>query len=229
MGARRQLLLGPGARHAAVGEQLVEARHHLLLGHHRQLGQLAGLEPPGVDPGQAPGVERGTLQRACQQRPQLLALVVGQLPGIPAQPADVLRQAAGQPPPEARAQGAEGAIGDRGHGFPSRSGTDTELAGRPAISRASCTASRAAGDEPGSAACSSLAPAPTAHSCRDAGSGAGSQAGCRSVQASMTSSTVWAGSGGTKPSISCRIGCTTGWSRFSAKASWSSLDRQTST
>ena len=38
-----------------------------------------------------------------------------------------------------------------------------------------------------------------------------------------------AGSGGTKPSISCRIGCTTGCSRCSVKASWSSLDSQTST
>ena len=51
MSARRQLPLGPGARHAAVGEQLIEARHHLLLGHHRQLSQLACLEPPGDDPG----------------------------------------------------------------------------------------------------------------------------------------------------------------------------------
>jgi hypothetical protein len=53
----------------------------------------------------------------------------------------------------------------------------------------------------------------------DSGEDLRGQAGCRSVQASMTSSTVWAGSGGTKPSISCRIGCTTGCSRFSAKAS----------
>ena len=49
--------------------------------------------------------------------------------------------------------------------------------------------------------------------------GPGDQAGCRSVHASMTSSTTCSGSGGTKPSISCRIGWTTGCSRFSAKAS----------
>ncbi len=55
------------------------------------------------------------------------------------------------------------------------------------------------------------------------------QAGCRLVQASMTSSTLCAGSGGTKPSMSCRIGWTTGWSRFSAKTWWSSLDCHTST
>ena len=80
----------------AVGEQLVEARHHLLLGHYRQLGQLAELETRRVDPGQAPGVEGGALERDGEQRPQLLSLVRGQLLGIPAQPADVRRQAAGE-------------------------------------------------------------------------------------------------------------------------------------
>ena len=51
--------------------------------------------------------------------------------------------------------------------------------------------------------------------------------GWPAVQASIMSSMARGGSGGTKPSISCRIGCTTGCSRVSAKASSSSLDRQT--
>jgi len=55
------------------------------------------------------------------------------------------------------------------------------------------------------------------------------QPGCRPVQASTRSSTACTGSGGTKPRSSSMIGCTTGCSRFSAKASKSSLDCQTST
>jgi hypothetical protein len=51
------VLLGPRPGHPPVGEQLIESRHHLLLGHHWQFGQLTELEARRVDPGKPPGVE----------------------------------------------------------------------------------------------------------------------------------------------------------------------------
>jgi hypothetical protein len=46
------------ARQPGVGEQVVEAGHHLGLGHGRQRGQVGELEPRRVDAGQALGVDR---------------------------------------------------------------------------------------------------------------------------------------------------------------------------
>jgi hypothetical protein len=82
---------GSRAGDPPVGGQLVEAGHHLLLAHHRQAGQILEFETPRVDAGQAPGMKRGALDRAGQQRTQPLALVGGQSPGVPGQAPDMAR------------------------------------------------------------------------------------------------------------------------------------------
>ena len=62
-----------------VGDHGVELGHYLGLGHHRQPGQVSQLEPAGIHPAQAAGVERRMLGGMPQQRPQPVALVGGQL------------------------------------------------------------------------------------------------------------------------------------------------------
>jgi len=59
----------------AVGDHVVELRHHLGLGHHRQPGQVGQLEPAGIHPAQPAGVERGMPGRMRQQQPQPFPLV----------------------------------------------------------------------------------------------------------------------------------------------------------
>jgi hypothetical protein len=58
--------------------------------------------------------------RGGQQGPQLLALMGGQLLGVPAQPGNMQRQAAGQRLAEALPDGGWLVTGDRGHRVPFR-------------------------------------------------------------------------------------------------------------
>ena len=90
------MALDPCAGEPPVGEHLVEPRHHLLFGHHRQFIQLVELEALRVDPSEAAGVKRGALHRADEQCSQPLALVLHQSLGVPAQALDVRLDTAGE-------------------------------------------------------------------------------------------------------------------------------------
>ena len=83
-------MLGQPAAEPVVGEDVVELGHHRGLGHHRQPGQVPGLEPAQIQPGQAAGVERGILGRIRQQHSQPLPLMGGQASRVPAKSRGVL-------------------------------------------------------------------------------------------------------------------------------------------
>jgi hypothetical protein len=85
-----QVLLGQGAAQPAVGDDVIELGHHLSLGHHRQPGQVPGVEPAQIQPAQAAGVERGILGRIRQQHSQPRPLMAGQVSGVPAKSRGVL-------------------------------------------------------------------------------------------------------------------------------------------
>ena len=107
--------LGSRAGEPSVGEKIVEAGHHLRLARHRQAGEIIELETLRVDTAKAPGMKRGALDRAGQQRAQSLALVLGQSSGVPGQALDVVRQPSGECRAVARAERVEAGVGDRGH------------------------------------------------------------------------------------------------------------------
>jgi hypothetical protein len=115
MVGRRKLPLDSRARQPSIRQQLVEARHHLRLAHHRQLAELVELEALRIDPGQTRGVKRRALDGAGEQRSELLALVLHQPFGSPAEPAHVILQAPGKRAPETRAQHIRASVGDRAH------------------------------------------------------------------------------------------------------------------
>jgi hypothetical protein len=144
-----------------VGRQLIEAGHHLLLAHHRQAGQIGGLETPRVDARQAPGMKRGALDRAGQQRAQPLALVGGQPFGVPGQALHVVWQPGGERLAVARAERVQAGIGGRGHvGLLAPFGQSPGGAGGSAKRRSRSNAAESA-ELPGSAACSRRMPAST--------------------------------------------------------------------
>ena len=109
----RQVLFDDSAPESAVGHDLVEARHHLRLGHHRELLEVRELEPGCVDSPEAAGVEGRPLDCMREQRPQPLALVIGEPVSVPAQALEVLRQMARERLGEAGPQDVEVASSGR--------------------------------------------------------------------------------------------------------------------
>jgi hypothetical protein len=97
-----------------VGGGGVEVLHHLGLGHHREAGQVGELEPVRVDAAEPGGVERRARDGPGQQRPQPVPLPGGELPGVPAEAADVLRHPVADGTRYAGPQQLE--LGDRGGG-----------------------------------------------------------------------------------------------------------------
>ncbi len=90
--------LHEGLGEPPVGDYVVEVRHHLGLGHDRQLRQVGELKRVDVCAGQADGshpggVERRVLEGMVQQRPQRCALKLRELVRGPVQASDVRRQA----------------------------------------------------------------------------------------------------------------------------------------
>ena len=90
------MALDDGASEAVVGDDLVEAGHHVGLRHHRQVGEILDLEPVRVDAAQPPGMEGRAPGGVAEQRAQPLPLVAGELVATPPEPGDVLVHPRGQ-------------------------------------------------------------------------------------------------------------------------------------
>ena len=88
-----QVVFHPAEGQPPVGDHLIEAGHHLRLGHDRKPGKIGQLKPGRVNVRQPAGVERGALDRPGQHRPQPLGLVGGEPARVPAQPRQLGHQA----------------------------------------------------------------------------------------------------------------------------------------
>jgi hypothetical protein len=86
-----QRLLDRGDAEPPVGEDVVDRGHHVRLGHHRQAGQVAGLDAGHVGAGQALAVEGRVRHRVREQPAQAHALGGLDPLGAPGQALQVLR------------------------------------------------------------------------------------------------------------------------------------------
>jgi hypothetical protein len=107
-----------------VGEDVVDRGHHVRLGHHRQAGQVGGLDIGDGRPGQAPAVEGRVRHRVREQPAQPVALGGLDLFGAPRQALQVLRSPGENPGLEVGAEAYPAGLrsGRCGHRFPRGSG-----------------------------------------------------------------------------------------------------------
>ena len=113
--AAAQVVFHPAPGKPPVGGHLIEAGHHLRLGHRRQAGQVGQLEPGRIDVPEAAGVERGALDRPGQQRTQALCLVGGEPVSIPVQALQLGYQPRGELGLSAGLQAGQAGFGRHGH------------------------------------------------------------------------------------------------------------------
>ncbi len=150
----RQVVLHDLAGHPAVGDDVVEGRHHLGLRHGGERRQVVELERVRVDADQPVSVEGRALLGHGQEVTQPVALVLRDPLGGPAQPGDVLRRGCRQ----------GGTMAEHGLGNGGQTGLDacahdgTSLGSVPSSMRRTRATWCSAGSASGSAARSRAVP-----------------------------------------------------------------------